>query len=296
MDDINDLEKLESGLHELEPIPTDATEESFNEKPKFRRTDTLGLQHSSLWYLARIQKYSSYVFTAFATMHITNTSIIPLVTQSVPASEPYLLLTRPYYQSPAAEPLMVALPLWAHIISGVAIRVIRRNQNARRYGEARSKENKAVFFTKFWPKVSGTSKLGFVFTPLLLGHMIINRAIPKAKGGNIGLEYVSHAFAKHPAISFAGFAALLGVGCFHITWGWARWLGWTPDQSTELGTKRELSKKRRWYIINAVAATVTGLWTAGSFGVVARHGEAAGWIGRQYDEMYKMIPIMGRWM
>jgi hypothetical protein len=299
-DDVDELERLESGLHELEPIPTNTEDESTPEKTSTHpRATTTGLglsQHSAIWYLARIQKYSTYVFSAFAAMHITNTSIIPLITRSVPASEPYLLLTRPYYQSPAVEPLMVALPLWSHIISGLAIRVLRRNANANRYGDPYSQENKASFFTKFWPRVSGISKLGYLFTPLVLGHMIINRAIPKAQGGNIELQYVSHAFAKHPVVSSAGFAALLGVGCFHITWGWAKWLGWTPEQVTDFGGNREQSKKRRWYVINAIAAAVTGLWMAGGFGVIGRGGKAAGWVGRQYDELYRMVPLLGRWL
>lgn len=305
MDDLSELEKLESGLHELEPIPTDTislNDASTDEKSRLPRSSTTGLglsQHSAIWYLQRVQKYSSYIFTAFATMHITNTSIIPLLTQSVPASEPYLLLTRPYYQSPGVEPLMVALPLWGHILSGVAIRVIRRNQNAKRYGDAYSQENKAGFFTKFWPKVSGTSRLGYIFVPLALGHIVLNRAIPRAYksgGGNVDLAYVSHAFAKHPLVSFAGFAALLSVGCFHMTWGYAKYFGWTPDQVADTGAKRELRKKRRWYIINAVAAAITGLWMAGSFGVVARGGEAAGWVAREYNEMYRMIPIVEKWL
>lgn len=229
-------------------------------------------------------------------MHITNTSLLPLLTQSVHGSESYLLLTRPYYQAPISEPLVIFLPLSTHILSGIALRILRRNQNAKRFGDAHSEENRAVFFTRFWPPVSGISKLGYLMTPLVVGHMALNRFIPKAVGENVGLEYVSHAFARHPAISFTGFAALLGVGCWHVTWGWAKWLGYTPDQSTELGAKRELSKKRRWYIINALAATVTGLWMAGSFGVVARGGEALGWVGKQYDQMYRMVPIIGRWM
>ncbi|KAF2167264.1 hypothetical protein M409DRAFT_22691 [Zasmidium cellare ATCC 36951] len=298
----DDLDKLEAGLHELEPIPThdqaSRNDEAPTKEPK--RTNVLGLsQHSAIWYLARIQKYSTYAFSAFAAMHVTTTSIVPLVTQSVPTSEPYLLLTREYYQSPAAEPLMVIIPMYAHVFSGLAIRVLRRNHNAKRYGDAYSKENKASFLTKFWPRVSTISKLGFQFIPLLMGHMFINRGIPRmTQGGssNVNLSYVSHAFAKHPAISFFGFTALLGVGCFHITWGWAKWLGWTPEQVTSTGAQRELQKNRRWYIINGLAAAFTGLWMAGSFGVVARGGEAPGWVGIQYDELYQMIPILGKWM
>ena len=226
----------------------------------------------------------------------------------MPASEPYLLLTRPYYQGLPFEPLLVIVPLWAHVLSGLAIRIYRRNLNARRYGDPDSRRlsyQKATATaavkneSAFWPAVSGISKLGFLLAPLLVGHVAINRAIPQqVEGGasNVNLSYVSHAFAKHPAISFMGFAALITVGCWHVTWGWAKWLGFTPEQTTELGSERDMVKKRRWYTINGIAAAVAGLWFAGSFGVVARGGAAAGWLGRQYDEMYRLIPIVGRWM
>ena len=295
-------------LQELEPSPVEETPSGTQDGEYFpdtspsppQRTNTLGLsQHSPIWYLTRIQKYSSYVFSAFTAAHIANTSLIPLATQSVPASEPYLLLTRPYYQSwPIAEPLLIIVPLAAHIGSGIALRLYRRNLNAQRYG-AETKAERRSYRSELWPRVSGTSKLGFLSVPLLFGHTFINRVIPaKFPGGssNINLSYVSHAFAKHPAISFAGFAALIGVTVFHTTWGWAKWLGWTPDQSTQTGYEREISKKRRFYIINGIAAAVTALWMAGGFGVIGRGGEAGGWVGRQYNEMYSQIPLVGSWM
>ena len=299
----------EFGLHEMEPSPIDETPSSSKDdyfpsttSSSSKTTNTLGLsQHSTLWYLSRIQRYSSYAFTAFGVAHITNTSIIPLITQSVPASEPYLLLTRPYYQGFPME-ILVAGSFWAHIISGVGMRVYRRNLNARRYGSSsHDKVGLRGFFSgsRFWPVVSGISKLGFIFTPLLLGHIILQRGIPADFPGgssNINLSYVSHAFAKHPAISFFGFGALISVGVTHMTWGWAKWLGATPDQTTASGEDRALSKKRRWYVVNALAAAVIGLWMAGAFGVVARGGEAHGWLGRLYNEMYQSIPVVGKWL
>ncbi|KAK5169896.1 uncharacterized protein LTR77_005874 [Saxophila tyrrhenica] len=304
-----DREKHPLDLQEVEPSPVEETPSQSKDgyfpdssnAPK--GTHHLGLhsQHSSIWWLSRIQKYSSYAFSAFAAAHITNTSLIPLLTRSVPASEPYLLLTRPYYQGLPFEPLLVVIPLYAHILSGLALRVARRNLAAKRYGEGTSSPEgwKTFFTSKFWPSVSGISKLGFAMTPLVVGHVVINRAVPQGFAGgssNVNLGYVSHAFAKHPAVSFAGFAALLGVGCWHITWGWAKWLGWTPDQTTAMGGEREVIKKRRWYIINGLAAALTTLWMAGGIGVVGRGGEAPGWVGRGYDEMYRSIPVIGRWM
>nr|POF04037.1 hypothetical protein CFP56_21793 [Quercus suber] len=294
------------GLQQLDPSPVEETPDG-KESEYFSRSDAsaapshhaLGLSHSTIWYLSRITRYSSYAFSVFAAAHIANTSIIPIVTRSVPESERYLLLTRPYYQGLPAEPLLVIIPLWTHVLSAVALRLYRRHLNTKRYGDKDFRSRKGFFSSEFWPKVSGVSKLGFLLMPLLAGHIVVNRAVPNNFPGgssNINLSYVSHAFAKHPAVSFAGFASLLTVGCWHITWGWAQWLGWTPNQMTVLGPGRQLAKRRRWYILNVVAATITGVWMAGSFGVIARGGEAPGWVGRLYSDMYRTIPIVGRWM
>ncbi|KAF2764958.1 DUF1691-domain-containing protein [Teratosphaeria nubilosa] len=304
----DDREESVLGLQQLDPSPVEETPSGTKdgyfpstddtENPaQPHRSHTLGLSsHSPIWYLSRIQKYSTYAFTAFGLAHITNTSIIPLITRSVPESERYVLLTRPYYQGIPAEPLLVIIPLWAHVISGVALRVVRKNIHAKRYGE---KRGTSFFSDRFWPKVSGSSKLGYAFTPLLLGHIFINRAIPNQFPGgqsNVNLSHVSHAFAKHPVMSYAGFSALIGIGVCHITWGWAKWLGLTPDQATSSGVERQVWKKRRWCVINGIAAAVTGLWMAGGFGVIGRGGEAPGYVGRMYNEMYQRIPVVGKWM
>jgi integral membrane sensor domain MASE1 len=111
----------------------------------------------------------------------------------------------------------------------------------------------------------------------------------------ISLSYISHGFALYPFVSFAGFAALIGVGAWHFTWGWAKWLGLSPTQVNETESKRHLVKKRRWYGINAVAALVTALWLAGGLGMVGRGGKTGGWVGREYDELYNSMPLIGRW-
>lgn len=261
-----------------------------------KRSNTLGFNsHSPVWYLNRIQKYSSYAFSVFTAFHIANTSIIPLVTRSVPASEPYLLLTRPYYQSPIAEPFVVVLPLLAHVGSGVALRLYRRYQTLKQYGAESKKDRRKVP----WPKINGTSKLGYLLVPLVAGHAFVNRVIPLwAEGGSssINLGYVAHGFAKHPVVSFFGFGALVTVGVWHSVWGWAKWLNLNPDSVTSGGYEGQLARKRRWYVVNAVSALVAGLWLAGGLGVVGRGGRVEGWIGREYDELHRRIPIVGNWM
>ncbi|PSK56035.1 hypothetical protein B9Z65_4913 [Elsinoe australis] len=301
-DDADPLSRQRS-MVELEPSPVEDTprEQKSDYFAPLASTSNnttflgLSLSRSPSWYLIKAQKYSSYAFTAFLSMHITNTSLIPLITQSVPASEPYLLLTRPYYQSPLAEPLVVAAPLLVHVVSGVALRLYRRREDLKMYGAEERGDRRKIA----WPKVSGTSKLGYAMTGLLAGHVFINRVVPLwVHGGSstVNLSYVSHAFAKHPAVSFFGFAALIGVGVAHMTWGMSKWLGLAPTQVVVWGGEGRLEKKRRWWVMNGVAAVVAGLWMAGGLGVVGRGGEVKGWVGREYEELYRSLPIVGRWM
>lgn len=302
----------EPTLEELEPSPIEESpsasydayfppsgpkdEEGLPRPGTLNRTQSIGLSsHSPVWYLNRIQRYSSYAFSVFTAFHIANTAIIPLVTRSVPASEPYLLLTRPYYQSPIAEPFIVALPLLAHVGSGVALRLYRRHQNLKQYGAESKTDRRRIA----WPKISGTSKLGYLLVPLAAGHVFVNRIIPLwVEGGSssINLGYVAHGFAKHPVVSYMGFASLITVGVWHTVWGWAKWLNLTPATVTTGGYDGQVSRKRRWYLVNAVSALVAGIWLAGGLGVVARGGRVEGWVGREYDELYKRIPLVGEWM
>ncbi|KAF2202378.1 hypothetical protein GQ43DRAFT_369357 [Delitschia confertaspora ATCC 74209] len=287
------------GLTEVDPSPVHDTPSEFKEdyfvpsSLEPARTSTLGLgNHGLAYYLVRAQKYSSYAFTVFASLHIANTSVIPLFTQSVPESNRYLLLTRPYYQSAITEPLLVALPLVTHIASGVALRFHRRRQALKRYGAETHQDRRTIP----WPSVSGTSILGYALLPLAGYHVLTTRLIPLYMHGDnslISLSYISHGVTQYPVISFAGFTALIGVGAWHTVWGLAKWLGLSPTQVTEMGGRKDFVKKRRWYGINLISALVAGLWWAGGMGIIARDGKTQGWIGREYDELYKNMPLLG---
>ncbi|GME42004.1 hypothetical protein GTA08_BOTSDO06050 [Neofusicoccum parvum] len=247
--------------------------------------------------LTRIQKYSSYAFSVFAAAHIANTALIPLATRSIAASDSYLLLTRPYYQDIPFEPLLVIGPLVAHVGSGLALRLYRRRQATKRYAG-----DTATFYERRrvpWPKLSGTSALGCVATALVGAHAFVNRVLPlwvEGSSAGIGLEYVSHAFARHPAASFSGFTALVGVTVWHAVWGWAKWLGLTPAGVVRGGVEGQLSRKRRWYGVNAVAAAIAGLWLWGGVGVVGQGGAATGWVAKDYDALFKSIPYFGEYL
>ena len=112
----------------------------------------------------------------------------------------------------------------------------------------------------------------------------------------INLQYISHGFALHPAVSFTGFTALVGIGVWHFVWGAAKWLGWAPSQVKMTEEDRALVRKRRWYTINGISAALTALWLAGGLGIVGRDGKMVGWVGKEYDELYKYLPIVGKWV
>lgn len=234
------------------------------------------------------------------------------MTRSVSASESYLLLAREIYQTPLSEPLLVALPIIAHFASGIALRLIRRSHNLRRYGGGTPggallplhHKHGARPRQRIWPHLSWISVSGYVFTVAVGLHVFVNRVLPLAVEGdsaNIGLAYVSHGFARHGPIAWAAYGTLLTVGCGHMVWGWAKWLGvasragWRAGPPTGHGkADRDLKRRRRrtWLAINGVAALVTGIWAAGGLGIVARGGPTPGWVGKVYDELFDRIPLL----
>ncbi|RDW62248.1 hypothetical protein BP6252_11681 [Coleophoma cylindrospora] len=256
------------------------------------RSSTLGLSgggHGAVYYLTRLQRYSSYVFAAYTTAHITNTSLLPLLTRSVPVSENYLLLTRPYYQSFPFEHLLITLPLATHILSGLALRIRRRNQNLARYGGGNLPiATRLQQRWRVWPPVSWESASGYMLVPLVGSHIFVNRLIPwwyEGGSSSVGLEFVSHGFAKHPFVAWTGYLALLGVGTGHIVWGAARWLGLTP-------VGKDKKAKRRWWAVNGAWAVTAAVWMMGGLGVVGRGGKAEGWIAKGFDELYAKVPFV----
>ncbi|KAK1828650.1 hypothetical protein QBC39DRAFT_312701 [Podospora conica] len=280
---------------DLPPLPSDSDGSQPYLTP---RSTGLGLSghgqgHGAIFYLTRIQRYSSYTFSVFATLHLATTSLIPLVARSVPASESYLLLAREIYQTPLSEPLLVGLPILAHVGAGLALRLVRRSQNQRRYG----RNSAAVSVPLSYIAVSG---YGFAWA--VAAHVFVNRGLPLAVEGdssNIGLAYVAHGFVRHRVVSWVAYGALLGLGCGHMVWGWAKWFGlaqgagWKVQRLTgnavvDRETRRR--RRRRLLLINGAAAAGVVVWAAGGLGIVARGGETLGWVGKIYDGLFDRIP------
>ncbi|KAK0655187.1 hypothetical protein B0T16DRAFT_486816 [Cercophora newfieldiana] len=172
---------------DLPPLPEQDEDLEPSIKPRSRSATGVGLSggHGAIFYLTRIQRYSSYTFSLFAGLHLATTSIIPLAARSVPSSESYLLLAREIYQTPLSEPLLVGLPVLAHVGSGLALRVLRRNQNVQRYFGASGADLRCG-----WPHFSYIAASGYGFAAALAAHVFVNRGLPLAIEGdssNIGL-------------------------------------------------------------------------------------------------------------
>jgi len=242
----------------------------------------------------------------FGTLHLATTSLIPLaVARSVPASESYLLLAREIYQTSLSEPLLVALPIALHIGSGIALRLLRRRQNLRRYcgsGAHEKTPRGPSLLRSGWPPMSYIALSGYGFSVVLAAHVFMNRGLPllvEGDSANIGLAYVAHGFARHPVVSWVSYVALLGLGCGHMVWGWAKWFGvaqgagWKLDRHTGnavVDRQNKRSRRRRLLLVNGVAAAAAAVWAAGGLGIVARGGLTLGWVGKLYDGLYDKIP------
>ncbi|ESZ89608.1 hypothetical protein SBOR_10006 [Sclerotinia borealis F-4128] len=183
-----------------------------------------------------------------------------------------------YYQSFPFEPLLIGLPLVAHITSGVALRLYRRRVAEKRYSSHQPSSSLSYFSflsPKFWPSISYTSISGYILAPLVASHTFVNRIIPLIhEGGSsgVGLGYVAHGFAKHPKLAWTTYVALVGIGAGHMVWGAAKWLNLLSR-----GTEKEI--RRIWWSLNSIVGLVGAIWYAGGLGIVARGGAETGWVG-----------------
>ncbi|KAG5938243.1 hypothetical protein E4U53_008044 [Claviceps sorghi] len=270
---------------------------------------------SAIFYLTRLQKYSSYAMGIFTGLHLANVSLIPAMTRTVPSSETFLLMAREIYQTPLAEPIVVFLPVLAHVGAGVALRLLRRWQNMKRYGgrtpglhaleqlrESLAGEARGGGAVRLWPRLSWIAISGYALTACYGAHVFVNRALPllvEGDGSDIGLAYVAHGFARHPLASWVGYLALLGTAGGHMVWGMAKWLGLAPSTNSWMGERGVIAadkrtrraRRREWLGVHGVGVGFAVLWAVGGLGVVARGGLAEGWVGKVYDALFEHVGL-----
>ncbi|RAH45865.1 MCP1 family protein [Aspergillus brunneoviolaceus CBS 621.78] len=302
---------LESG--EYSPEFQEASRDSLGRNISALSSLGLGLRgHSWDSWLSAFQRYSTYPPSLFLALHVANTSILPLATRSVSASENYLLLTRPLYQSPSLEHVVLTVPVLVHVLSGIALRNIRSSRRARLYGaETRSQR----YALTFWPRMSLQARLGYSLIPLLGVHVLVNRISPiLVDGGSsgVGLGYVAHGIARSPIFWNIYYLCFVAVGVWHFVGGWASWMGWKvttlrKQPNSKKGSlegylgytgseQRCRRQKRMWWTVNTIAAVGASIWLAGALGVIGRAGQGSGWEASGWNDIYNQVPIIGSWI
>lgn len=265
-------------------------------------TNSVGVTSSRIpATLLALQKYSTIPPALYLIGHYANTAVIPLFTFSTETAEKSLLLTRPYYQSFPLEPLLIFAPIVTHVLSGLSLRIYRRFQAAKRYG-AETHAQRQQITKALWPKLSLTSALGYALYPMMAAHIIVNRITPLKVHGDsssVGLRFFSHGMKRHPWLASLGYTVMVSVASWHFVGGAAKYLRLTREYVTEGGDYG--AQKRRWRerAVNAVSALVAAVWVMGGVGVVGRGiGAAPGsaWEVKQWDQVYKAIPLVGSMM
>ncbi|EXJ58046.1 hypothetical protein A1O7_05469 [Cladophialophora yegresii CBS 114405] len=309
-----------ASMHEIDPSPvddeedpsmdtsspyptTDPTDPSSSTKdsssshaasPSQGTTNLLGLTPTrTLHLLTALQKYSVAPLGLYLAMHYTNTALIPLVTPSVRAADKYLLLTRPFYQTPPLEPLLIFLPVLTHVVSGVALRVYRRRITALRHGAETRSQRRGIA----WPKLSATSAAGYALYPMFALHVLSMRVTPRRVDGSsasVGLRYFAHGIAAHPGLGLAAHALLIVTASYHFVSGAARFLRLSTEYVVGGGEDGRVKRKWRGRVINGVAALMAGVWIVGGLGVVGRSGPGVGWEASHWNAIYKEVPLVGR--
>ena len=122
-----------------------------------------------------------------------------------------LLLSRVLYQNELIEPCIVLGSVGAHVLSGVALRVIRRVQQYKNFGH--------LIWLKDLNTLHGT---GYLLIPTVAIHFGIVRLLPFLKDGgseSIGIGFLGHGFVQLRYLSWLIYPTLVTISTFHVAQG-----------------------------------------------------------------------------
>lgn len=271
--------------------------------PTRSTTNTTGISsHSNIpRILLAAQKYSTLGPAAYLFFHYANTAVIPLISYSTATAERTLLLTRPYYQASLVEPLLIFGPIVVHVASGLSLRLYRRFQAAKRYGAETHAERQQIT-RSLWPKLSLNSALGYALYPMLAAHVIVNRWAPLKVHGDsssVGLRFFGYGVSRHPILANIGYSILVSVASWHFVGGAAKYLRLTREYVTEGGDYGMAKRRFRERAVNLASGLVALVWALGGLGVIGRGVGAPvpmAFEVKQWDQVYKAVPIVGSMM
>lgn len=212
----------------------------------------------------QVQRYSSYTFTAFLTLHASSVIVAPLISTEVANSS--IQFSAAIYRGPFnAESILVWGSLACHIASGLILRV-----------------HKVYLDAKYRDRFVLPSQIalsGYVAAPLVLGHALITRIAPHLVTGDSSLaacvEYINYGLHKYPLILPAFYITLVTVTSFHVTGGWLKWLRVYGNQKYEV---------IRFAILNALLAAVSV-----SVYRIYNLVPVSGWLQQQYNKIFNYL-------
>lgn len=247
-------------LQAVDPIPAELPREPEDNEKKVKGGSRL------FPFLQKVQRYSSYSFTAFLTLHAASVIVAPVVSPELGNST--MQFTSAVYQAPAVEPILVYGSALAHVGAGLVLRAHKLYLDRVHYNK----------FLKGWANPTVLS--GYVLMPIVVGHAVYHRIAPQWILGDssmITLDYVAYSVHHHPILAWSALLSLVGVGVFHVSRGWHKWLGaWNQWKMTMQSA-----------IISATAIAFSSV----SVFRIGQLPEVTGWISKQYHQVLEALYI-----
>ncbi|ODV61082.1 Mcp1p ASCRUDRAFT_8041 [Ascoidea rubescens DSM 1968] len=172
-----------------------------------------------------LQKYSSISFQIFFLLHLTNVSIIPLI--SIDKFDDVLMINREVYQN--NEFLLIYGSLTTHILSGILVRLFRRIRSRFKYGTFKKQKKNKGFFKSF----NNLQLTGYILIPIVLFHILKERISPILVDGDssfVDINYIIFQLKEHKFRTISGLNLLSILSIYHIIKGSVKWfkLKWNP--------------------------------------------------------------------
>lgn len=242
------------------------------------RTASITTGRGPGFWLARTQKYSSYAFLTFLTVHGATAAVSPLLF-GIDSGNSSLLLARTYFYqaTPYTELLLIPGSLALHIASGLSLRIYRHFSQKSRYG---GRIPPALSMWR-WRNFSGISRTGWVALPGVVLHAGLMRLVPwwiDGDSSQISLEYFAYGFFRGKWSKWVGgafYAVFVGSVSYHVVYGLARYWG--------------VAVERRKKVLNAAVVAAAGVWMAGLARIVVHSGKVGGYLGRRFEEFYRVF-------
>lgn len=246
---------------DLDIVPPEPIEEVESDEKKQSHESTT--QRSRLFpFIQNIQRYSSYTFSAFLTLHAASVVAGPIISPEI--GDYTMNFTGAVYQEQLIEPFLVYGSLAAHIASGLILRL--------RYSYLYYRTH-----DKLPPRPSNVALCGYGLIPLVGGHLLYTRWIPLRVLGDssmISMEYVAHTLHKYPIVGSMVLLTLLGTTAYHVINGWRRWLGLYTTKS---------NAKAYFTVLGSVLAGAISLFR------IYNMAESSGWMAKQFDSVLTVL-------